>query len=106
MMLKQKKANRNDVSVGFQVFPVIPDKNNDELKYYHDGNKTGNLGKSFPDEGLHQKRRNNVLSGVPSKYKIRLFLRSILNYRLLVMKRLLTPYPLLPLANLGQSGNF
>jgi hypothetical protein len=101
MILKQKKANRNIVSVGFQVFPVIPDKNTDELNCCHDGNKTGNLGKSFPDEEIHRKRRNNVLSGVPSKSKIRLFLRSILNYRILVMKRLLTAYPLLPLANLG-----
>jgi hypothetical protein len=70
---------------------VIPDKNTDELNDYHDGNKTGNLEKTLPGEVFHKESRNIVLSGVPSKSKIRVFLQSILNCRLLVMKRLLTP---------------
>lgn len=90
-MVKQKKTNRKDVSVGFYLFPAIPDKNTDELNWYHDGNKTGNLGKTFPGEVFHKESRNIVLSGVPSKFKIRVFLQSILNCPLLVMKRLLTP---------------
>jgi len=49
------------------------------------------LGKTFPGEVFHQKSRNIVLAGVPSKFKIKVFLQSILICRLLVMKRLLTP---------------
>ena len=70
---------------------MIPDKNKIELNCYPDGNKTGNLGKTFPGELFHWKSGNIVLSGVPSKFKISVFLQSILNCRLLVMKRLLTP---------------
>lgn len=69
---------------------MIPDKNTDELNCCHDGNKTGNLGKSYPGEVFHKESGNIVLSGVPSKSKIRVFLQFILNCRLLVMKRLLT----------------
>jgi hypothetical protein len=49
------------------------------------------LGKIFPDEELHQKSRCIVLSGVPSKSKISLFLQVSEHFRLLFMKRLLTP---------------
>jgi hypothetical protein len=59
-MVEQKKTNRNIVPVGFQLFPVMPDKNTDELNCCCDGNKTGNFGKTFPGEVFHKESRNIV----------------------------------------------
>ncbi len=90
MVVKHKKTNRNSYSVGFLYRTGLSGNNTFELKQIDDGSKTIDLGKTFPGEVFLWESRNIVLSGVPSKFKIKVFLQSILILRLLVMKRLLT----------------
>jgi len=69
-----KKNQQNCLICWFLSCPDIPDQNVEVSNWTIDGNKTANLGKFVSGESIHPKPGNIVLSGVPSKFKIRLFL--------------------------------
>jgi len=66
-------------------------KNICELEHSIDGCWLVDLGKTLPDEELHQNRSSIFLSGVPSKSKITLFCSKFHELGHRVIKRLSTP---------------